>query len=111
MVEVRLGQSKNGCLHYCSSSGHALFAKKGSDIVCAAITTLLRTVLLVLQEEKNLEIEVLPLKRGELSFKINNADNKDFLNILQFAYIFLKKGLESIENDYPKHLRIDFFIE
>lgn len=111
MIKVRLAKTKKGSLLYCSSSGHAFFAKKGSDIVCAAVTTLLRTTLLLLQDQKGLEVEASLQKRGELSFKINNAENEHVLNFLQFAYSFLEKGLQSIQNEYPKYLSIEFFIE
>ncbi|HBG36144.1 MAG TPA: ribosomal-processing cysteine protease Prp [Treponemataceae bacterium] len=111
MIQVRLAKTKRGSLRYCSSSGHAFFARKGSDIVCAAVSTLLRTTLLLLQEKKDLEVEVSLQKRGELFFKIINAEDEASLDFLQFAYAFLEKGLQSIEKDYPKHLSIAFFIE
>ncbi|MDE5614650.1 MAG: ribosomal-processing cysteine protease Prp, partial [Treponemataceae bacterium] len=43
MTTVTLVCGKDGAFRSCEAAGHAGFAAKGSDIVCAAVTILLRT--------------------------------------------------------------------
>ena len=54
MIEVLLVCGKDGAFKSCNASGHAGFAAKGKDIVCAAVTELLRTAVQVLQKTEGM---------------------------------------------------------
>ena len=111
MIQVKLEKTKEGNLISCSASGHAFFAKRGEDVVCSAVTTLLRTTLLLLQEKEEVDVEVVAEKRGELAFYVKNAKYKTHGSFLQYAYSFLEKGLQSVEKEYPKHMSVEIFNE
>jgi len=50
VIQVRIIRSENGMLRSCEAEGHAGFAPKGLDIVCAAVSSILRTVLALLEK-------------------------------------------------------------
>ena len=58
MIQVRIIRSKNGMLRSCEAKGHAGFDKKGFDIVCAAVSSILRTVLALLEKTPSVSLLV-----------------------------------------------------
>ncbi len=113
MIKIMLGVTKDGELVSCNAEGHALFAKKGSDIVCSAVTTLLRTTLSVLESNDSIKLETNAPKRGTLSFCIKNKyqEGGEVLfnaesSFLIYARIFLEKGLMTLCNEYPEHVTL-----
>ena len=61
MTEVVLVCGREGEFRRVSASGHASFAARGKDIVCAAETVLLRTALEVLQKSLNWKFPSMPV--------------------------------------------------
>ncbi len=110
MITAELTCNKNGALLAGSVSGHALFAKKGSDIVCAAVSVLMRTSVSVLQETKTVQVLVKTPKRGELSFTVTDFDSAAEQRLV-FAADFLRSGLHSLQAEYPAHVAVTITIE
>ena len=75
MTEVLLVCSKDGCFKSVSASGHAGFASKGKDIVCAAESMLLRTAMEVLEQTENVALESDVSERGKLFFSAECKDS------------------------------------
>ena len=105
---MRLAKTKRGSLRYCSSSGHAFFARKGSDIVCAAVTTLLRTTLEVLESVEDIKVTADLASRGKLVFNVGHNDlvSIDSLNKVIFAGDFLEIGMQRLAKEYPKNVTV-----
>ena len=102
MVQVRLTCSRDGSFRSCCGKGHAGYAPSGSDIVCAAATVLLRTVLQVLSEEYGASVLVDTPEPGILEFSVQEGiDDK---SRLIYASDFLRAGFESLQNEFPKHV-------
>jgi uncharacterized protein YsxB (DUF464 family) len=79
-------------------SGHALYAKKGKDIVCAAVSTVSQHTARALSEDgAQLEIEEGYLKVEKIP--------KD--NISQRFVEELRKTLEDIASQYPRYVRVE----
>ena len=113
-VEVVLGQRGN--LLSAAASGHAGKGLPGADIVCAAVTVLLRTTLAVLagrERERGVEATVstperqsfLAVKaetagRGQLAFRVTAFSETD-IPFLEYAAVFLQEGLGSLAREYP----------
>lgn len=111
MIQIVIDCTKKCELVFCEAKGHALFAKKGNDIVCSAVTTLLRTCLYMLESNDSISLETSSPERGMLSFRVtkNNEDVKTSY-LLIHCKDFLEKGLTLICEQYPENvsLKINF---
>ena len=100
MIQVLLVRSQNGSLQSCTAEGHAGFAKKGYDIVCASVTSLLRTVALVLENKPTVELDEKTFGRGSLAISVKKHSGDDE-SLLQYSFDFLNVGLSQLQKDYP----------
>lgn len=106
MVSVRIERSKTGMLVGCCAEGHAGYAGHGSDIVCSAVSVLIRTVLQVLSELPGVDLETDTSKRGFVKFKVLEGFPSDVEEKLKFAGDFLQAGLESVAREFPDNLKL-----
>ncbi|MGI5066325.1 ribosomal-processing cysteine protease Prp [Treponema putidum] len=115
MVKIRLLSNAENCFSAFESSGHAggSYAlcgdndgkpEKGGNIVCAAVTILLKTAVLSLssaqKESSSLKAEILADNPGYLSAKVTAFSEEDKPR-LQYLLEFLTIGLMAIEAEYP----------
>lgn len=121
MVKIRLLSNAENCFSAFESSGHAVRGdhatlgshasaddegkpKKGGNIVCAAVTILLKTAVLSLssaqKESSSLKAEIKADNPGYLSAKVT-AFSDDDRPELQYLLKFLTIGLMAIEAEYP----------
>ena len=120
MVKIRLLSNAENCFSAFESSGHASGShaggshadfgdndgkpEKGGNIVCAAVTILLKTAVLSLssaqKERSSLKAEIRADNPGYLSAKIT-AFSGDDKPRLQYLLEFLTIGLMAIEAEYP----------
>ena len=105
MIQVLLVRSKDGLLQSCSAQGHAGFAAKGKDIVCAAVTSLLRTVLAMLEKKTSIVLDENSSDRGFLAFSVKGFCSDDE-SLLRYSFGFLHEGLSLIAQDYPKCIKL-----
>ena len=116
MTRVQLWRNKAAHSFSCKAAGHAGFASKGSDIVCAAETILLRTAMRVL-EESGMCFSANETKRGFLEFMASvpsgsAVDSESALVERLFCVAdFLATGLKSLEVEYPLHIAVEELIE
>lgn len=80
--------------------GHAYYAEPGKDIVCAAVTALVQSLISSLEEftDNKIEYELLPGK-AVINYRELSADAK-----LLISSFFL--GLKVIEEQFPDNLKI-----
>ncbi len=97
MIHVLLECGKEGVLSFCTASGHAEYGAKGHDIVCAAVSILLRTTVLTLEKVKT---AVEAPSRGCFSLKVVQYDVSESER-LRYAADFLRMGFLSLEKEYP----------
>ena len=104
MTVVTFKYDEDGLLKGFCASGHAGFRKRGSDIVCAAVSIL--TVNFVNSVDK----------LTDAHYKGEQDEKKGYLNIdvieynrsdIQLLFNSLKLGLEEISKNYSKYLQID----
>ena len=98
-----LTRTQNGELHSCIIRGHAGFAPKGKDIVCAAVSILARTALDVLHGQSGIELKTDSAERGELSFTVEKKQD-GCSDILSYTADFLEKGFDSLQKEYPAYV-------
>ena len=102
MITIAVVLEESGLLKSCNIQGHAGAGKRGTDIVCAAVSVLARTALAVLGEKDGIIVRGSAPRRGELSLEAEalSAEGKDFLDT---AGTFLIKGLSSVAQEYPQY--------
>lgn len=107
MVSVTISCGKNGVLKKCEADGHAGFSRKGSDVVCSAITILLKTAMELLSRTENVVFEADSAARGNLFFSVEaEKDDPQTESMLKCTAEFLKVGIGLIQKEYPGNVRL-----
>ncbi len=85
------------------ASGHAGFARKGKDIVCAAISSLMFTTMNSMESILNKVVisEGTDIS-GNLEFTVKDYRDRD----VQLLFESLSLGLNDIQEQYPKNLKL-----
>ena len=105
MIRVMLFCSASGEFRHCEASGHAGFAKRGKDIVCSAVTIILKTALLLLSDISSDSISLITetASRGNLNFSIevkNKLPDEVSIRLMCIAD-FIRSGIASVSREYP----------
>ena len=107
MISVLLTCGKDGTLASCRAQGHARFAEKGNDIVCSAVTVLLRTTMQVLSETEGILVRADASERGSLDFDVSaESAPAESRAALVYAGRFLEAGLASLVREYPSNVEL-----
>ena len=101
MTEVTIYRNKDNKYVGFESKGHSDFAKAGKDIVCAAISILTINCANSIDEIAHVKCDV-SQKDGYLKVMLREFDN----DIVQLFIESMKLGLNEIQNDYPKNLKL-----
>ncbi len=104
MVTVVLKRDKDGMITGFTCSGHANYAEKGADIICAGISALTHSAVLSLERLTDLELNIIQdPEDGWLGCTwVNNVDDERADLISKVMLI----GLEEIERQYPDYLKV-----
>jgi uncharacterized protein YsxB (DUF464 family) len=85
-------------------TGHAGAGPRGHDIVCAAVSVLVRTAAAVLSDREYVTADVVAPARGEVYLTIAyKREGEPYLGAVQD---FLLTGLESLRDEYPACLTL-----
>jgi uncharacterized protein YsxB (DUF464 family) len=105
MVSVKMAVDRQKQYSGFVCSGHAAYAKHGSDIVCAAISILTQTIMAALEELLQLPLEVeADASTGYLKCTwVNQTDQCDQVQLLIKTLIL---GLNAIQTEYPNHISL-----
>ena len=112
MTEVLLVCRANGAFRSCRASGHALFASRGNDIVCAAETIILRTAMDFLEHSCGILVTKDTASRGKLLFCAEVSETVPLeqrfvaLERLKSVADFIRIGIGSLSGEYPKNVRL-----
>jgi uncharacterized protein YsxB (DUF464 family) len=107
LISVVVVRNGRGNLVSAEASGHAGAGKRGTDIVCSAVTVLLRTTLSVLSAS-GVSLEAGTAGRGSLGFRVTASSARDEA-LLRYAADFLVEGIGSLERESPGaiEMRVD----
>jgi len=109
MIKIEAVLETDGTLRACKAEGHAGAGKTGTDIVCAAVSVLMRTALSVLSGRKGITVRGGAPERGQLWLEVDyEAEGRDFLFT---AGVFLIEGLKSIAQEFPKNCSMSILTE
>ncbi|MCL2266440.1 MAG: ribosomal-processing cysteine protease Prp [Treponema sp.] len=104
MINIEAVIDSDGVLRSCKAEGHAGAGKTGSDVVCAAVSVLMRTASDVLSGREGVTFRGGAPEKGVVWLETDyDAKGKDFL----FASgVFLINGLKSVAGEYPDNCRL-----
>lgn len=105
MTCIHLVCSVDGKLKACRAEGHSGYGKKGEDIVCAAITVLIRTAVQTLSKLEGVCVESDLTTRGIVDFRVEQQEFSEKVDAeLEFAGRFLEEGFSSLAGEFPKNV-------
>lgn len=103
MVRIEINIDSDKILKSCRAVGHAGYGTVGTDIVCAAVSILMRTAVSILSDKVEIKSEV-PGK-GNFYFEIiDYGHNKT--EFLRTTGIFLLEGIRSLVEEYPQNVNL-----
>ena len=105
MTTVTLVCGRDGAIRSCVAEGHAGFAAKGYDIVCAAVTVLIRTAMQTLSQTDGVTMQANVTERGKLAFAVTEAAEGKTERLACIAD-FLDCGVQSLQSEYPQFIRL-----
>jgi len=104
MIKIEAVLDTDSVLRSCKAEGHAAAGKTGADIVCAAVSVLMRTAINILSCKEGIKIYGGAPKTGVAWLEADyEAKGKDFLFA---AGVFLLEGLRSVAEEYPKNCKL-----
>ena len=103
MIDIEAVLDENGILRSCRAGGHAGAGKTGSDIVCAAVSVLMRTAVRALSNREGVTVRYEAPEPGLLFLEADYTGGRDFLFA---AGVFLIEGLASVAEEYPENCRL-----
>ncbi len=107
MTDILLVCDKEGCFRSVTALGHASFARKGKDIVCAAETIVLRTVLNVLKNTEGVNVNANTASRGTLAFSVEaSVSSVEITERLKCMADFVREALTSLSEEYPEYVHL-----
>ena len=87
--------------------GHAGYAEEGQDIVCAAVSVLLRTAIHSLSAVPGIKVTADAPERGNVSFRVcmEQTPLQDAAAyMLRYARTFLANGFSDLAAEYPDYV-------
>jgi uncharacterized protein YsxB (DUF464 family) len=103
LIKVQIDLSKDE-IHGISITGHG-GGKKGTDIVCAAVSAAAETALAGLLHYGREKVDW-DMQRGNLSIRLKRCEDKGQQSPLEVILKTLSIGLHQMEKQYPDRLMI-----
>jgi uncharacterized protein YsxB (DUF464 family) len=104
MIQAVMVLDRGGLLKSCRVSGHGGAGRRGSDVVCAAVSVLIRTAVQVLSGREGISLRGAVPGRGDFWIETDSAAGaREFL---AGAGAFLAEGLLSVAREFPDHCRV-----
>lgn len=112
MIEIELFSDSSQNIKKYKIKGHADFAPYGEDIVCSAVSVLSQTVIMglveILELDENKIFYKIDENTGYLEVELKSIKNKELLKETQILLKTFKIGIESIEENYPRNVNIEY---
>ena len=105
MITITMVLDESGLLKSCDIRGHAGAGKRGTNIVCAAVSVLARTALKVLNDKEGIIVRGKAEQRGTLFLETEARDSED-KDYLEAVGTYLIEGLTSVAEEFPQYCSI-----
>jgi len=99
---IRVSIKPNGF----EAKGHAEFAERGKDTVCAAISGIIQTCALGLMDRTDNKAKV---QRGDGMFRVTLLDGltNQIKHDCDIIIGTMRLGLQDMQRQYPKHIKVN----
>ena len=104
MIKANLFTTRDGSLVGFDISGHADFAERGQDIVCAAVSSAAFLVANTICEIIKLTAETDVDEQGGMYLRVNRSDASSCSDVL----LGFKLHLQGLEEQYPENLTVNY---
>lgn len=108
MIHVQIKQKSDGKISSFTMKGHADFAKKGQDIVCAGASAVSFGTVNAIMELTKIEPSIHQSKGGFLECQFPEHLPPDVDAKVQLLLQGMVVSLQTIERDYGKYITITF---
>ena len=109
MLEILILIDTDRVLKEIRASGHAGDAAKGTNIICSAATSLLRTACRTVKSDRDIKCSYKAAVPGQIDFSIHYYDEKK-TEWLKGITDYLLTGLTDLDNEYPEYFEIKITI-
>jgi len=106
MIFINIALYPDGYIKNCRAEGHSFNASPGSDIICSAVTILLRTAARILFLEESIKVEGSAAEAGEMEFHISMVPQEKKYWI-KGVTDYLLRGIFDLQKEYPDRLSIN----
>ncbi len=104
MITVSFRRKANGEVIGLSASGHSGYADRGSDIVCAAVSTLVQTAYLAIADITDKVTYDTDEKKAYFGLEIGDVTDRHDINVIIRA---ITVGLKDLASGYPQHIKLE----
>lgn len=108
MIQVTINRTKSGRIRSFVLSGHAFFAKRGKDIVCAGVSAVSFGTVNSIIALTGVKPAIKQDKEAFLRCDIPEQLDKETQEKVQLLLGGMVVSLQTIEKDYGKHIKITF---
>jgi uncharacterized protein YsxB (DUF464 family) len=108
MIQVTINRLESGLIHEFTLNGHAQFAKRGEDLVCAGVSAVSFGTVNAIEALTGFEPKVEQGNGGFLRCQIPSDLPEETQKKVQLLLEGMIVSLKTIENDYAKHIKITF---
>lgn len=104
MIDIRIVRDKEGFIWEFTVEGHAGFDKRGSDIVCAAVSAVAYTTIGALDDLT--DIKNYSEKSGLMSCRIPTDISEDKKQVVKIILETMLIGFKQIRDAYKKYVSV-----
>jgi uncharacterized protein len=108
MIQVTITRLESGLIHAFTLSGHAQFANRGRDLVCAGVSAVSFGAVNAVISLTGIEPMIEQGKDGFLRCVIPDNLSDETQKKVQLLLEGMIVSLQTIEKDYGKHIKITF---
>jgi uncharacterized protein YsxB (DUF464 family) len=107
LIRVDVALAEDSLLKEFLVDGHSGFSLKGTDIVCAAASALVRTFLELNEAEPGVVACQSAEKEGRTEWTLESVDPQAHSRYEAWSW-FLLRGLEDLAREFPDHIKIQY---
>ncbi len=104
MIHIVINRAENGCITGFTSRGHAGYAEKGEDIVCAAVSMLVINTINSIERLSPEDLSMMQVhsdeKEGEIRCEFSGIPSEKALLLLDSMYYGLKDSEKNYGSKY-----------
>ncbi len=108
MIKIDIRVDKRGCIKEINAKGHGGLGKKGSDILCSAVSVLIRSFGKVIYTSGAVKAEGKASERGSVYLMLKDIPQEK-VSWIQGMSTMVIAGLTDLEREFPENIRVNIF--